>query len=412
VLPDIDSCNETGGGTKHEILKFLNKSSNAMPHLYLQLQTQLRQWIKPKDQRHLQGFSEAVGAILQSKSACLSHWLPYLSHRNCKARSQMERLNYFVHNPHIIAETFYNPLLKHFLQSFVGESLEIALDTSVLWDEYCLIEVCLIWGGRSISLAQVVLKHGSATVGFEHYRPVLEQVLTVLPAQSNITLLADRGFEHGELIRWLQHNRWSWAIRAKTDLQVTLSKGKTKSVEQLIPPLGQAYLIPNITVLGNINCHLATANLSIANGSWAVLSNISPSLQTFALYSKRFGGIEPHFKDYKSGAFKIINSHLRNPQALTCLFMLLDTASLIALIVGMMLVRLGQRHWLDWHHHRGLSFLQLGLRELQRLLYQGRLFPQLEILPKINPPPARASQSKRENLDYRIEFSRVTTVSS
>jgi hypothetical protein len=213
-----------------------------MPHLYLQLQTQLRQWIKPKDQRHLQGFSEAVGAILQSKSACLSHWLPYLSHRNCKARSQMERLNYFVHNPHIIAETFYNPLLKHFLQSFVGESLEIALDTSVLWDEYCLIEVCLIWGGRSISLAQVVLKHGSATVGFEHYRPVLEQVLTVLPAQSNITLLADRGFEHGELIRWLQHNRWSWAIRAKTDLQVTLSKGKTKSVEQLIPPLGQAYL--------------------------------------------------------------------------------------------------------------------------------------------------------------------------
>lgn len=57
----------------------------------------------------------------------------------------MERLNYFVHNPHIIAETFYNPLLKHFLQAFVGASLELTLDTSVLWDEYCLIEVCLIW---------------------------------------------------------------------------------------------------------------------------------------------------------------------------------------------------------------------------------------------------------------------------
>ena len=63
--------------------------------------------------------------------------------------------------------------------------------------------------------------------------------------------------------------------------------------------------------------------------------------------------------------------------------MLLDTASLIALIIGMMLVRLGQRAWIDSHHHRGLSFLQLALRELQRLLYQGRHFPQLEILPKI-----------------------------
>jgi hypothetical protein len=383
-----------------------------IPHLYLQLQQQMSQWIKPKDKRHLQGFSEAVAAILQSKSACLSHWLPYLSHRNCKARSQMERLNYFVHNPQIIAETFYNPLLKHFLQAFAGESLELALDTSVLWNEYCLIEVCLIWGGRSISLAQVVLEHGSATVGFEHYRPILEQVLALLPSQSHITLLADRGFEHGELIRWLQHNQWAWAIRAKTDLKVTLPRGKTKSVEQLIPPSEQAYLIPNVTVLGNINCHLATANLPIANDSWAVLSNIPPSLQTFALYGRRFGGIEPHFKDYKSGAFKVTNSHLRNPQALTCLFMLLDSASLIALILGMMLVRLGRRAWLDWHHDRGLSFLQLGLRELQCLLYQGRLLPQLEILPKINPPPACASHSKREKLDYHIEFSRVTTVSS
>ena len=75
-----------------------------MPHLYLQLQQQLRQWIKPKDKRHLQGFAESVAAILQSGSASLSHWLPYLSHRECQARSQMERLSYFVHNPHIIAE--------------------------------------------------------------------------------------------------------------------------------------------------------------------------------------------------------------------------------------------------------------------------------------------------------------------
>ena len=126
-----------------------------MPHLYLQLQQQLSQWIKPKDKRYLQGFAEAVAAILQSGSGSLSHWLPYLSHRKCQARSQMERLSYFVHNPHI-----------------------------------------------------------------------------------------------------------------------------------------------------DVNCHLATANLHMANGSWAVLSDIFPSLHTFALYGKRFGGIEPHFKDYKSAAFK------------------------------------------------------------------------------------------------------------
>ncbi len=303
-------------------------------------------------------------------------------------------------------------LLKQFLQAFAGEALELTLDTSVLWDQFCLVEVCLIWGGRSISLSQVVLEHSSATVGFEQYQSVLETVLAVLPPNSTVTLLADRGFEHGELIRWLQRNNWSWVIRVKCDLQVTLSTGITWSVEQLLPPSEQAYLFQNVTVLGHIACHLATAKVPTAKEAWAVLSDQPASLQTFALYGKRFGGIEPHFKDYKSAAFEVLRSHLRHAQALTCLFMLLDTASLIALVLGMLLVRLGQREWLDWHTQRGLSFLQLGLRELQRLCYQGQPLPSLEALPRCNPPAACASKRKRDQLDCRIEFSRVTTFSS
>ena len=58
------------------------------PLLYRQLLEQLRQWIVPKDQRHLQGFAEAVAAILQSQSACLGKWIPYLSHRGCQARGR------------------------------------------------------------------------------------------------------------------------------------------------------------------------------------------------------------------------------------------------------------------------------------------------------------------------------------
>lgn len=99
-----------------------------------------------------------------------------------------------------------------------------------------------------------------------------------------------------------------------------------------------------------------------------MLSHQTPSLQTFALYGKRFGGSEPHCKDDKSAAFDSLRSPLRDAQALTCLFMLLDSAALSALVLGMWLVRLGQREWLDWHAQRGLSFLQLALRERQRLL--------------------------------------------
>jgi hypothetical protein len=382
------------------------------PLLYRQLQDQLSQWVQPKDQRHLQGFAEIVAAVLQSGKACLGRWLPYLSHRDCQARAHMGRLSYFLHNQQITAERYYEPILRHLLSAFAREAIVLTLDTSVLGDQFCLIDVCLAWGGRSFTLAQRVLEHGSAMVGFEQYRPVLERAQQVLPPGVQVTLLADRGFEHGELMRWLTLKRWAWAIRVKSDLLVTTQDGRNQPVEGYFPPPQQAYLVGRVQVLGDIEAHLATANVPGAQGTWAVLASQAVSLQTFALYGQRFGGIEPHFKDYKSAALDVLDSGLRDADVLTRLFMLLDCAYLIALVLGMMLVKAGQRTRLDWHGERGLSFLQLGLREMARLCYERLPLPPLQALPKPNPPPACASQTKRDALHCRIEFSKVVTFSS
>lgn len=138
-----------------------------------------------------------------------------------------------------------------------------------------------------------VLDHGSATVGFEQYQPVLECAKRLLPEHSKITLLADRGCEHSQLIHWLTQQKWSWAIRVKSNLQVQLANGCTQSVEQLIPPQQQVYRFENVQVLDGITAHLTTARVPTSTAPWAVLSNQLPSIQTFALYGKRFGGIEP-----------------------------------------------------------------------------------------------------------------------
>lgn len=395
------------------MLKFPHQSKlMQLPHLYRELNDQLSQWIQPRDQRHLEGVSEAVAAILQSESACLNHWLPYLSHRGCTARSHHARLNYLLINPQVNAETFYAPLLKQLLQTFAGTELLLTLDTSVLWDQFCWVGVCFVWGGRSFTLAQTVLEHGSASAAFTAYLPLLEQVLNLLPSQGQVTLLADRGFEHGELMRWCNRHAWNWLIRAKSNLTITLAPGVSQSIAQLLPPVEQAYLFPNVTILEDIPCHLATATLPGAQESWAVLSSQPPSLQTFERYGRRFGGIEPHIKDYKSAAFDLIGSHLRDATALTNLFMLLDIATLIALVLGFLLVRCGQRKRLDSHPERGLSFLQLGLRYLQQLRHLGQPLPQFEPLPRRSPPAVCASQSKRDRLNHRIQFSKVTTFSS
>lgn len=258
-------------------------------------------------------------------------------------------------------------------------------------------------------MAQKVIKHGSATVACSDYLPVLEAALAVIPQNCEVTLLADRGFEHGELIRLLQAQQCFWCIRAKSDLQIHLRDGRTCSVAQLIPPTAQAYLFREVTILGDISCHLATASPSIAQKSWAVLSNLPPSIQTFALYGQRFGGIEPHFKDYKSAVFGIPRSHLQDADALSRLFLLLAVATLLALSLAVTFLEHQSLARLDWHGQRGLSFLPLGLRALQRLCYLREPIPLFSPLPLHRPLPACASLRKRNLLSTRIEFSKIKT---
>ncbi len=320
----------------------------------------------------------------------------------------MERLSYFVNNAHISAETFYHPLLRQFLSAWEGMAVTLTLDTSVFWNEICLIEVCLVWGGRSFPLAQKVMEHSSATVAYSDYQAVLEITQSLLPPSCTVTLLADRGFDHGELIRWLVAQRWHWAIRAKCDLNVQRANGVTAKIGDLVAPKEEAYLFHRVTVLDDIECELATANLSAAGEAWMVLSDQPASLKTFEIYGQRFGGIEPHFKDYQSAGFELPDSRLRGASALQTLLMLLATAMLIAISAAIALVADGKRSSLDWHSQRGLSFFQLGLRHLHSLCYERLPIPEFTRLPRRNPRTACASRKKRRQLECRIEFSKVT----
>ena len=74
--------------------------------------------------------------------------------------------------------------------------------------------------------------------------------------------------------------------------------------------------------------------------------------------------------------------------------MLLAAATLIAISIALVVVTQGRRMALDWHSQRGLSFLQLGLREIKRLCYQHLPIPSLFNLPRRSPPPAYASVKK------------------
>lgn len=109
--------------------------------------------------------------------------------------------------------------------------------------------------------------------------------------------------------------------------------------------------------------------------------------------------------------FNILDSRFRTAEGLTNLLMVLSTAEFIALSMALLVIKAQELSRFDWHRQRGLSFLQLGLRKIQSISYQGNRSFCFQSLPRINPPPACASKKKAKFLRYRIEFEKNNCIS-
>jgi hypothetical protein len=88
--------------------------------------------------------------------------------------------------------------------------------------------------------------------------------------------------------------------------------------------------------------------------------------------------------------------------------MLLAAATIIAISIEIEVITQGALNSIDWHAHRGLSFLQIGLRRINQLCYKRLPLPPFRHLPRCNPPPAYASLKKRDAINTHIEFAKVT----
>ena len=87
----------------------------------------------------------------------------------------------------------YVPLVLASLKRWQQHRLYLALDTTMLWNRYCMIHLSVVCCGRAVPLLWRVLEHGSAAVAFKGYKPLLRKARWLLRHQGDVMLLADRG---------------------------------------------------------------------------------------------------------------------------------------------------------------------------------------------------------------------------
>ena len=104
-----------------------------------------------------------------------------------------------------------------------GQRVYLALDTTVLWNQFCMIHLSIVCGGRAVPFLWKVMKHKSSTVGFREYKPMLKLAHHLLSKYFDVMLLADRGFANHELMTWLENSNWHYCLGLPCDVVLAIS---------------------------------------------------------------------------------------------------------------------------------------------------------------------------------------------
>ena len=153
--------------------------------LYNQLFSLLNQHCQYKDLRHLKALAWMINALICSGTINLSEWECYVPSRAQKAQStertsrapgetpgdvSSRRWQRFLKNHRIRVRSLYIPLVMAAISNWQGQRLYLALDTTVLWNRFCIIHLSVVCCGRAVPLLGQVLEHKSATVAFSEYK--------------------------------------------------------------------------------------------------------------------------------------------------------------------------------------------------------------------------------------------------
>jgi len=359
---------------------------------------------------HLKTCIWLIIALIHTGNVNLTKWSMYIPCRGQFAQSRQRRIQRWLNNPRINIHRIYKSLIKAALADWSESKMFLALDTSLFWEEYCLVRLSVVHRGRALPIVWRVMKHESASVSFANYREMIKQAQARVPKSVKVILLADRGFIHTALMSMLT-NKLGWKYRIRIKSNTWIWKGRWCQPNDFHLNLGEAICLHNVQIhksefYGAVHVILGRNNL---NGElWAIVSDEKTNLQTFAEYGFRFD-IEENFLDDQSAGWNVQRSMIRDVCALSRLWFVLAVATLYVSAQGVEVIRVGKRRWVDTHWFRGNSYFRIGWDWVKSALLNGwTLLRSVNFSSNQDPEPAMASRVQHERRLYQLEFSVLT----
>lgn len=349
-------------------------SINGQYHTWFQRIRELR-----PNQRvtQVRNFVWLLVGIHRSRSVILSHIAGKIPGK-AKLLSTVRRLARFLANPAIRVRNWYAPIAKEWLQAqfrHLGEIRLITDGTKIGFGHQLLI-ICLAYRKRSIPLAWTWVRYVKGHSSARKQLALLAYVRSLIPAGAAVFLIGDCEFGSVPVLEQLDHWRWFYVLRQKSDTQVWFSEQEgwqsfvshiQKSGQSIW--LGSGYLAINHIYLVNLLVHWKRGEKE----PWCLATNLPDRRMALRLYARR-PWIEEMFGDFKKHGFDLEQTKLCHFQRLSRLTLAVAILYVWFISVGTRTIHSGKRHLVDRNDRRDLSIFQIGLRIIERCLTNERSF--------------------------------------
>jgi Transposase DDE domain len=274
-----------------------------------------------------------VATMLHVRSANLVELAAGLPRKSDRWDMGYQWISRFLANDLVCCDAVMEPFAREILEGLAdtADPIPLILDQTKASDRHQILMLSVRWGERALPLAWRVAETEGA-IGFATQKELLEAVAGWLPADQAVILLADRFYGTPAMIRWCRDRRWDYRLRLKGNLLVRRSATKTTTGALA---LSGGHYFENVALTGQ----RVTTNIGIIRDPghaepWIIAMSAKPGYLTTLGYAARWG-IEPMFSDFKSRGFGLEQTHLRYPDRLARLILVMALALYWAVSTGM-----------------------------------------------------------------------------
>lgn len=224
-------------------------------------------------------------------------------------------------------------LILQIVKSLWPDKLLIAIDRTN-WkfgkkDVHYLV-ACLVVGKMSIPISWLVLDKKGNSNTLER-QELIKQVLTIIPSERILSILADREFAGKDWLTFLQNTNIPFIIRVKENEQISPPKGGKMKLKRYLGALGLADLDVLSTKFADLK--LQVTCLKLSTEKLIPVSSNTIGQEALETYAQRWS-IERCFKSLKGAGFNLEKTPVTPSDRLAKLFTVASVALAFCVVAG------------------------------------------------------------------------------